>query len=211
MWQRFELFWTAFEKFALFFAFVGTLVALVALVMIYNGIVRLETSSFPTPAPTWTPTPIPPTPTPLPTLPVEPLIRTVEDALVKIQGSVSTSTVSISHTVPIQLDIRINPEQTDLKLVGTGELKAGQLVINLDDAGELIGKSAVFKLSDGNTFKVKLDVSKQVVFDVPIEVTVPVRVPSSVDLSKEIDALKTISMTVQAASTAIPQAARTVP
>ena len=29
MWQRFELFWTAFEKFALFFSFLGTLTGLI--------------------------------------------------------------------------------------------------------------------------------------------------------------------------------------
>ena len=38
MWQRFELFWTAFEKFALFFSFLGTLTGLIFVALIYRGV-----------------------------------------------------------------------------------------------------------------------------------------------------------------------------
>jgi len=206
MWERFELFWTAFEKFALFFAFIGTLAALVGVVLVYNSLSAIELSPPPTPIPP-TATPVPPTPTPVPTVPVQPMLGAMRNALTKIQGAVSPVIVPISHTVPITLNIRINPSETDIKMVDKGQLKAGRLVINLDDAGQLIGKDAVIELPEGNTITVKLDVTQEVVFQVPIEVDIPIVVPMNVDLSKEIHAFDILSKMVSGEVTVTPQPA----
>ena len=182
MWERFELFWTAFEKFALFFSFVATLAILTTMVLIYNEAVRLE----PLPEP----------------MAVEPVIQTMNDGFVKIQDAVLTTEVWINHTVPITLNIRLNPDRTNLELVEKSEMKTGEITIHLrDEAGTLIGKDATLQVGKGNSFKVKMDLSKQVVFDVPIRVAVPVEVPlRSVNLAPEINALRAMPGTPSAPS-----------
>jgi len=195
MWERFEFAWTAFEKFALFFSFVGTLTGLVILVMTYSSLQALP-APVPTPTPTLVPTPTS-TPTPMPTPPVEPILETMREAFAKIDGAILSGVVPISHTVPITLQIRFHPDEAALKVVDKGELLTGRLVINLDDAGQLIGKDARLELVKGSEFPVTMDVSEQVVFEVPVRVDVPINAASSVDLAKEIAQLKTISMTVK--------------
>jgi len=199
MWQRFEAFWTAFEKFALFFSFAGTLVALVVLVLIYSSLTELR---------------VPPpmsTPTPQPTPPVAPVIEVMRQGFEKIQGAVSPAVVPISHTVPITLNIRINSDQLELKLAGKGELRTGRVVINLDDAGKLVGKDATIEIPEGNKLKVQLDLNKQVVFSVPIQVTIPIDVPNNIDLAAEIESLKNIGTTLDADVGLIPQVAGQAP
>jgi hypothetical protein len=199
MWQRFEAFWTAFEKFALFFSFAGTLVALVVLVLIYSSLTELR---------------VPPpmsTPTPQPTPPVAPVIEVMRQGFEKIQGAVSPAVVPISHTVPITLNIRINSDQLELKLVGKGELRTGRVVINLDDAGKLVGKDATMELPEGNKLKVQLDLNKQVVFSVPIQVAIPIDVPNNIDLAAEIESLKNIGTTLDADVGLVPQVAGQAP
>ena len=172
MWERFELFWTAFEKFALFFSFVSTLAILTTMVLIYNAAMNLE----PPPEP----------------VPVEPMVETMREGFAKIQDTVLTTTVSISHTVPITLDIRIKPNSTKLELVGKNKLEADGIVIILgSEAGKLSGKEATLELGADNELNVKMSLEKQVVFEVPIQVEVPIRIPlQDVDLGSEIDALR---------------------
>jgi hypothetical protein len=196
MWERFELFWTAFEKFALFFSFVGTLVALVIVGLLYGAVHDLK---------------LPPPPTPVPTPPVEPMVQSMLEGFEKIQGAVSPATVPISYTVPVTLDIRIHPDATRLELVDKSEIKTGRIVINLGEAGDLIGKEATVHLGPGNAFQVKLDISKQIVFDVPVRVDVPIQVPLHVDLSQEITTLENISKTVDIEATAVPGVVRQAP
>jgi hypothetical protein len=184
MWERFELFWSAFEKFALFFAFIGTLLTLILIVFFLGTIARQEP-----PRATSTPTPTP-TVTPLPTPPIEPVIEAVEEALKKIQDASTSVTVPISHTVPVTVDIRINPDQTTIQLVGTNDLRTGMIKINLDGAGELVGRSAGMELSQDNRFTVKMDLWHQEVIEVPVQVEVPIVVPSNVDLRKQIEDLE---------------------
>ena len=193
MWQRFEVFWTALEKFALFFSFAGTLVALVVLGLIYSSLSELR---------------VPPpmsTPTPQPTPPVAPVIEAMRQGFEKIQGAVSPAVVPISHTVPITLNIRINSDQLELKLAGKGELRTGRIVINLDDAGKLVGKDSTMELSEGNKLKVQLDLNKQVVFSVPIQVAIPIDVPNNIDLAAEIESLKNIGSMLEADVGFVPQ------
>lgn len=209
MWERFEFAWTAFEKFALFFSFVGTLTGLVIVVMIYNAVVAMPA---PAPIPTATPVPATATPTPAATAPVEPMLEAMREAFTKIDQAVLSGTVGISHTVPITLNIRIHPDHAALQVVDKGELKTGKLVINLDDAGQLIGKDATLELAKGSKLTISMDVSEQVVFQVPVRVDVPVDVASSIDLSKEIEQIKTISKTVKSGeTTAVPASASSSP
>jgi len=197
--QRFELFWTALEKFALFFSFAGTLVALVVLVLIYGSLSELK---MPPPAPT---------PTPQPTPPMGEVVDAMREGFEKIQGAVAPAVVPISHTVPITLNIRINPDQLELTLANQGELKAGKIVIDLDDAGKLIGKGATLEIPQGNKLKVKLDLTEQVVFGVPIQLNVPIDVPNNIDLAAEIASLKKISTTLSTTMGAVPQLAERAP
>ncbi len=199
MWHRFEVFWAAFEKFALFFSFAGTLVALVVLALIYGSLTELRV-----------PPPVS-TPTPQPTPPVAPVIEVMRQGFEKIQGAISPAVVPISHTVPITLNIRINSDQLELKVAGRGELKTGRVVINLDDAGKLVGKDATLEIPEGNKVKVQLDLNKQVMFDVPIQVSIPIDVPNNIDLTAEIESLKNISTTLDADMTIVPQEASQAP
>ena len=186
MWGRFELFWTAFERFALFFSFVATLVILVTLVLIYDAAVTLEPHASP--------------------MHVEPVVQTLSDALAKIQRTVLSTEVTISHTVPIVLDIRFNPAQTNLEIVQGSKINAGEITINLlDGAGTLVGQGATLDVSAGNSFQVRMDYTKQVKFDVPLRFSVLVRIPlESVNLTPELAALQVMTGALDAASVKPP-------
>jgi hypothetical protein len=186
MWERFELFWTAFEKFALFFSFIASLAILILMVLVYTTVAELE----------------PPPPQPE----VEPMIRAVHEGLVKIQNGLLRVDVPISHTVPIKLDIRMDPARTRLELVDNSTIKTGTITIQLrDNAGRFVGKDAVMVVNKGNSFQVKMDVRESVQFDVPIDVRVPLVIPlSSIDLTAEIEALHALSTTLEHAAAAAP-------
>jgi len=174
VWERFELFWLALEKFALFFSFIGTLVMLVVVMMVYNHVMSLQ------PAQTVKPQDI------------DPLVDLTAKGFDKIQNAVLSTDVTIDYTVPITFDVRMNPAETQLALVGTNTLSAGAVEIKLrDDAGRLKGDSATLALGKGNTLKVSMDVTEQVVVQVPVKTTVPVQIPlSELDLSALIEQLR---------------------
>ena len=189
MWQRFELFWTAFEKFALFFSFLGTLTGLIVIAMIYQGVTQPGAAVLSTPVPT-------PTPTPQPTPPIDEIVGILLQSLDKIQGAGTTVTVPVSYTVPILLEVRIDPETVRLEFVGKNKVKSTELAIKFsDDVGWLIGQEAMITFAEGEAIKVKLNVSDQIQFDVPIRHDVRVPISSGVDLQAEIDALRAISDT----------------
>ena len=173
-WERFELFWLALEKFALFFSFIGTLVMLIVVMLVYNHVMALQ--------PTQTVKP----------QDIDPLVDLTAKGFDKIQNAVLSTEVSIDYTVPVTFDVRLNPSETQLALVGTNTLSAGAVEIKLrDDAGRLKGDSATLALGAGNTLKVSMDVSKQVVVNVPVKTTVPVQIPlSELDLSALIEQLR---------------------
>jgi hypothetical protein len=196
MWQRFELFWTAFEKFALFFSFLGTLTGLIFVALIYRGVTQPGAAALATPIPT-------PTPTPQPTPPIEEIIGAVLQGFRDIQGSDTTITVPISHTVPVVLAIRIDPDDARLELVGKNEVKTGDIAIKFsDDVGWLVGNEALIEFAEGEAVKVKMDVEDEVRFEVPIRMSVQVQVPSGVDLGLELSTLEAISATWSAAPAA---------
>ena len=192
MWQRFELFWTAFEKFALFFSFLGTLTGLIFVALIYRGVTQPSAAALPTP-----------TPTPQPAPPIDGIIGAVLQGFKDIQGSNTIITVPISHTVPIVLAIRIDPDDARLELVGKNEVKTGDIAIKFsDDVGWLVGNEALIEFAEGEAVKVKMDVEDEVRFEVPIRMSVQVQVPSGVDLGQELSALEAISATWSAAPVA---------
>jgi hypothetical protein len=192
MWQRFELFWTAFEKFALFFSFLGTLTGLIFVALIYRGVTQPSAAALPTP-----------TPTPQPAPPIDGIIGAVLQGFKDIQGSDTIITVPISHTVPIVLAIRIDPDDARLELVGKNEVKTGDIAIKFsDDVGWLVGNEALIEFAEGEAVKVKMDVEDEVRFEVPIRMSVQVQVPSGVDLGQELSALEAISATWSAAPVA---------
>ena len=162
------------EKFALFFSFIGTLVMLIVVMLVYNHVMALQ--------PTQTVKP----------QDIDPLVDLTAKGFDKIQNAVLSTEVSIDYTVPVTFDVRLNPSETQLALVGTNTLSAGAVEIKLrDDAGRLKGDSATLALGAGNTLKVSMDVSKQVVVNVPVKTTVPVQIPlSELDLSALIEQLR---------------------
>ena len=174
MWERLELFWTAFERFALFFSFIATLAILITMVLVYNVVTSIE---------------VPPS---LTAEDVDPLFDVTRQGFEKIQGSVLTTKVSIDHTVPITFEVRPNPSATELKLVGQNMIAAGAITIDLrGDAGQLIGEGATFEIGEGNVFKVNMDISQSVVINVPVQVEVPVEIPlSSLDLDAIVQELE---------------------
>ena len=123
---------------------------------------------------------------------IDPLVDLTAKGFDKIQNAVLSTEVSIDYTVPVTFDVRLNPSETQLALVGTNTLSAGAVEIKLrDDAGRLKGDSATLALGAGNTLKVSMDVSKQVVVNVPVKTTVPVQIPlSELDLSALIEQLR---------------------
>ena len=194
MWQRFELFWTAFEKFALFFSFLGTLTGLIFVALIYRGVTTVEPAALPTP-----------TPVPQPTPPIDPIIDAVLQSLEKMQQADTTVTVPISYSVPIVLEIRIDPETARLELVGKNKVKTNDIAIKFsDDVGWLLGKEALIDFAEGEAIKVKMNVHDQIEFSVPIRHDVRVPIPSGVDLEQEISALRAISDTWSTSSVVAP-------
>jgi hypothetical protein len=177
MWERFELFWTAFEKFALFFAFVSTLVLLVAAVYFYDTLANL------------------PPPPPQPDL--KPMVHSMEESLNKIQNTVLEQNVSISYTVPITIDIRIDP-RTKLDLVNGTSTRTGEITINLKDgAGRLVGQSATLKYGSTSALEVRMNFDERAFADVPIEFQVPIKIPlNSIGLEQELEALRVFSATL---------------
>jgi hypothetical protein len=193
MWERFELFWTAFEKFALFFSFLGTLTGLIFVAMIYQGVTQPVAEALPTQVPT--PTPTPPAP------PVGEIVSAVLQGFAKLEGTQTTVTVPISYTVPLVLEIDIDPESTRLELVGTNKVKANEIAIKFsDDVGWLVGKEALISFTGQEALRVKMNVRDQLAFDVPIRHDVHVPIPDHVDLGPEIEALEAISDTWHAGS-----------
>jgi hypothetical protein len=185
MWQRFELFWTAFEKFALFFSFLGTLTGLIVIALIYRGVTEPGPAALPVPTPT---------PTPEPTPPIDQIVGAVLQGFEKIQESGETVSVPISYSVPIVLEVHIDPETARLEFVGKNKVKTTDIAIKFgDDVGWLIGNEALITFAEGEAIKVKLNLSDQIQFDVPIRHEVRVPITSGVDLSQEIDALEAIS------------------
>jgi hypothetical protein len=174
MWERFELFWTAFEKFALFFSLVATLAILVTMVLVYDAVISLEM------------------PTPVTAKEIDPLFDITRQGFERIQDTVLTTEVSIDHTVPVTFDVRLNPAATELKLVGQNRISVDAITIQLrGDAGNLVGEAATLDVGAENAFQVKMDVSQQVVIDVPVQVQVPVTIPlSSLDLTSLIEDLE---------------------
>ena len=194
MWERFELFWTAFEKFALFFSFVATLTILVMMVLIYDAVTDIQ---------------MPPT---LSAQDIDPLYDIVADALEQIQDAVLTTEVSIDHTVPVTFEVRLDPAETELKFVGTNKINAGEITIELrDNAGRFVGEKATIEIGAKNALKVKMDVTESVTIDVPVQVSIPVRIPlSSVDLQSVIERLHEANVTMHLATTTVPQSAAEV-
>ena len=192
MWQRFELFWTAFEKFALFFSFLGTLTGLIFVALIYRGVTQPEAVVLPTP-----------TPIPQPTPPIDQIIDAVLQGFEKVQRADATVTIPISYSVPIVFEVHIDPETTRLELVGKNRVKTNDIAIKFsDDVGWLVGKEAMITFVEGEAIKVKMDVRDQIEFDVPIRHDVRVPIPSGVDLGQEMSSLEAISATWKSASPA---------
>jgi hypothetical protein len=194
MWQRFELFWTAFEKFALFFSFLGTLTGLIVIAMIYQGVTQPEPTALPTP-----------TPTPEPTPPIDQIIDAVLQGFEKVQQADGMVSIPISYTVPIVLEVRIDPEATRLELVGKNRVKTKDIGIKFsDDVGWLLGEEATITFAEGEALKVKLELAKTIEFDVPIRHDVRVPTSSGVDLTQEINALRAISGAMETTTIAVP-------
>lgn len=180
--DRFDLFWVALEKTALFFSFIATLAILVFMVLIYRAANRVE------PAPTITPQHI------------DPLVDLTCEGFARIQNTVLTTKVSIDHTVPVEFDVRLHPSQAELQLVGRNRLNAGAVTISLrDGAGRLVGQSATMELPPGNVLLVNMDVSERVVIDVPVKVEETIEIPlSGLDLTPLIIELQKANATMQA-------------
>ncbi len=176
MWERLGLLWTAFEKFALFFSFVATLTLIIGGVLLYDAVTHLELETPPALGPEH----------------LDPLIDLTSESLQRIQDAKLVTEVAIDHTVPVTFTVRMNPSDTNLVLVGANRLNTGQITIYLrNGAGHLIGESATMQIVGGNTFKVQMDVSTEVVIDVPVQVKVPVEVSlDTIDLQPLIEDLK---------------------
>ena len=114
----------------------------------------------------------------------------------KVQAAGTTVNVPISYSIPIVLEMRIDPDTARLEFVGKNKVKTTDIAIKFsDDVGWLIGHEAMITFAEGEAIKVKLNISDQIQFDVPIRHEVRVPISSGVDLGQEIDALEAISAT----------------
>jgi hypothetical protein len=189
MWEKFEFLWTAFEKFALFFSFVATLVILVGVVFIYNALTNL-------------PEPVPPTD-------LRPLVHAVHGGLKEIEAADLAVNAPISHTVPITLKIHVDRE-TELKFTEDSKATATGVTIKLKgSAGTLSASSAELEFDTRKPLEVKMDFEEQVAFDVPIQTKVPVKMDlSGIPLDEWIRALEVISATLPHRGAVMPQEAK---
>ena len=131
MWERFELFWTALEKFALFFSFIASLTCLVVLVLIYNNVADLEISKDIVLQPQH----------------VDPLIEMTRRGFEQIQDTVIRTHATISYSVPITVDFHFAGD-TSLKVVGKNKVNAGAITIDLPvslaTASQILARSTPF-------------------------------------------------------------------
>lgn len=190
MWERFELFWTALEKFALFFSFIASLTCLVVLLLIYNTIADLEISPD----------------TPLQPQHVDPLVEMTRKGFEQIQDSVIKTHATISYSVPITVDFHFAGD-TNLKVVGKNKVNAGAITIDLrDDAGMLYGEKATIEIGDKNTLKVNMDIGDSKVVNVPLVFEAPVEVSlSDLNLTEVIEGLHKADAQIQSLSDVVPQ------
>jgi hypothetical protein len=190
MWERFELFWTALEKFALFFSFIASLTCLVVLLLTYNAVADLEIRTEP----------------PLKAQDVDPLVELTCMGFEQIQDAVIRTHATISYSVPITIDFGF-ADETTLKVVGKNTIAAGAVKIELrDEAGTLYGDKATIEIGDKNTLKVGMDIGASRVVNVPLSFEAPVEVSlSGVDLTAVIEELRETNAQIQAASGAVSQ------
>ena len=73
-----------------------------------------------------------------------------------------------------------------------------------DDVGWLLGQESLITFIEGEAIKVKMDLRDQIEFEVPIQHEVEVPIPSGVDLSPEISALKAISGSTSTTTVVVP-------
>jgi hypothetical protein len=192
MWERFELFWTALEKFALFFSFIASLTCLVVLLLIYNAVADLEISKEPVLQPQH----------------VDPLVDMTSKGFEQIQDAVIRTHATISYSVPITVEFHFAGD-TNLKVVGKNKVNAGAITIDLrDDAGTLYGEKATIEIGDKNTLKVGMDISDSKVVNVPLVFEAPVEIfLSDLNLTEVIEGLREANAQIHAVSGVAPQAA----
>lgn len=192
MWERFELFWTALEKFALFFSFIASLTCLVVLLLIYNAVADLEISRGPILQPQH----------------VDPLVDMTRKGFEKIQDTVIETHATISYSVPITVEFLFN-DKTSLTTVGDKEITTGAIMIDLrDDAGVIYGDKAKLKIGDNTKLEVRMKVSDSKVVNVPLSFEAPVVVSlSSLDLTEVIEGLQKTDAQIQAVSDVASQPA----
>jgi hypothetical protein len=114
MWERFELFWTALEKFALFFSFIASMTCLVVLLLIYNAVADLEIRTEPV----------------LQAQDIDPLVDVTRRGFEQIQNAVIKTQVTISHSVPVTIEFGF-ADETSLKVVGKNKISTGEIIIDL--------------------------------------------------------------------------------
>jgi len=192
MWERFELFWTALEKFALFFSFIASLTCLVVVLLIYNAVADLQISTEPFLQPQH----------------VDPLVDMTRKGFEQIQSAVIETHAVISYSVPITVEFLFD-DKTSLTTVGDKEITTGEIMIDLrDNAGKVYGDKATLKIGDKTQFDVKMKVSDLEVVNVPLSFEAPVEVSlSSLDLTEVIEGLQKADAQIQAVSDVDPQPA----
>jgi hypothetical protein len=192
MWERFELFWTALEKFALFFSFIASLTSLVVLLLIYNAVADLEIRTEPA----------------LQAQDIDPLVDMTRKGFEQIQNAVIKTQVTISRSVPVTIEFGFAGE-TSLKVVGKNKVSTGEITIDLrDDAGTLHGEKGAIEMADKSILKVNMNTKDSRVVRVPLLFEVPVEVPlSSLNLAEVIEELQSANAQIHAKSGAGSQPA----
>jgi hypothetical protein len=198
VWERFELFWTALEKFALFFSFVATLTVLVIMVLIYRWAIDLEPAG-----PAFSPEDVAKDVAE----DIAPVIDITRRGFEQIHSGVLTTEILVEQTVPVTFTVHSGIEETELSVVDKFKIDTDEVLIELrNEAGWIAGKRASLEVKEGNTFKVKMDISEPVVIKVPIKVSVPVEIPlSALDLTPLIEELEQTDEKMQTELSALPQ------
>jgi hypothetical protein len=173
---RFEMLWLAFEKFAIFFAFVVTFILVMVLLVLGIGAWRVA-----------------------PALPglrdgtVCPLIADINGLVADLEDAVITRTISISQTIPVVFDLPLNTN-TEVRLTGPVSLNR-PTSFTLPAGGGRINGSVTMVLPEGLSLPVHLGMTVPVRQNLPVQMDVPVSIPlKETDLGPIIAKLKGLLM-----------------
>lgn len=177
--KRWEIFWLAFEKFAVFFSFVVTFV--MVMIVLVVGVIAWQRL---------------------------PILRSLKEGLAcetvtglnslvdDLENAVITQTIHISQTIPVRFDIPLD-RKLNVRLTEGVQLTRPTTFF-LPGGGGQINGTVTLMLPQGQTLPVQMSMVVPVDQQLPVEMDVPVAIPlKTTELGAIIDKLKRLLAPLQ--------------